>query len=75
MHFRRIHGGMSAVSRTQGRRGVEIDVRIRVLSFCYAWPAPNVEVVQKEACKWRTDIDLKVSSMKSPTLGKNRNNS
>jgi hypothetical protein len=24
----------------------------------------GVQVVQKEACKWRTDMDLKVSSMK-----------
>lgn len=24
----------------------------------------GVQVVQREACKWRTDMDLKVSSMK-----------
>ena len=40
MTFRPIHGGMPAVSRTQGRRGVDIDVRILVLSsvLCVTCP-------------------------------------
>jgi hypothetical protein len=69
MTFRPIRGGMPAVSRTQGRRGVKIDVRISRTEFCFMrgllrMTHLGVQVVQKEACKWRTDMDLKVSSMK-----------
>ena len=55
-------------SRTQGRRGVEMMLEFSYrVCFMRGWLRMmhlGVQVVQKEACKWHTDMDLKVSSMK-----------